>query len=345
MNDSKLKRSFYKAKKIASFLAKGDTNIVSIYAMGSLAEGNLKKTSDADFTILIKDAHYDKLRGIKKSIISAEKKFKISIDTNFITLEEIKDNLINSQLFIHNYRHAHLIYELVFYKFHVYGRDILKKTATFDNCRMIPDSFKILQTLGYRLRKLYFTGKDKTELCKQAVKFFTYAVKFALFSKGFRTYYDDEAKKLFIKQFDCMDKNVVLEMFDKKRRGIDVRSEEYLLDKVFLFIDRQSLDVKNRMKTLLSTNCRVIIDVDKKNKSKIETTLREYVKSSSKQECDIFITDDESKLIKSRNRLNILFATKIKIEDEFYVPSTVDFIFRSLDDFKLIGAKNIWDVK
>lgn len=236
-----LNQSIKEGIKIATYLVrehKLEQNIIAIYTMGSFAENTINKKSDIDLNIFVNKADYEDLLNLKNAIKSTEKKFSRIIDTNIISKKEIKEEVINSYLFPHKYRHALLLFEIKYYNCLLYGRDILK-SVSIDYDALPEEALKLLLTLGYRIRKIYLASGSFEEAKKQAIKFVTYACKFALIYKKIFIYQDMEVEKRFLHEFlNLIEVDIVKECFKLKRNGSNIPKRTF--GKAINFIERLS---------------------------------------------------------------------------------------------------------
>lgn len=202
-----LKEIFLKeARKIVIFLVSQEEikdNIIAIYTMGSFAEGIISRKSDIDLNIIVKKAKYNDLYYLRKAIKKTERKFERKIDSNIISKKEIHKDIINSLIFPHKYRHALLIYEIKHYNCLLHGKDVFKRIK-INYEELYEETLKLLLTLGYRIRKIYLTGRTLSEAKNQAVKFVVYACKFALINKGIYIYDNDKVEECFLKEFSYL---------------------------------------------------------------------------------------------------------------------------------------------
>ena len=227
--------------KLAKYLVEKHNlkeNIIAIYTMGSFAENSINKKSDIDLNIFVNKSDYNNLFDLKLAIKKTEEKFRREIDTNIISKKEIKKKVINSPLFPHKYRHALLLFEIKYYNCLLYGKDILKKVEI--NYDELPEeALKLLLTLGYRIRKIYLASGSLNESKKQAVKFVTYACKFALIYKKIFLYKDAEVKKRFLSEFsDLGNLDIVKNCFRLKKTGANINKK--IFEKAINFIERIS---------------------------------------------------------------------------------------------------------
>jgi predicted nucleotidyltransferase len=326
------KDAFAFAKSIAEDIAEMNPNVLSIYGMGSVAEGRIANARDIDFTIIIGSGAYCDLKVIHERLEEVAQRRNIKIDTNFITSAEIDNGLINSDLFIHSKRHAFLIYELCYYEFLVYGSDTLK-TAVFQNHKMIPEAIKLLQTLGYRLRKLYFTGNQQ-ELYRQAIKFFTYAAKFSLIAKGFRTYDDSQVERLFIKHFPQIKQSIIQDFFNVRCLGHVPEDAERYLQQSFDSIELLCKLALSRY-LQLATSTHIICEAD--IKKYIETNLSSKFTFDESTKNDLIIIRRDVNLqnhLPPGHPIHILLADPSI--DEHNISPAVDYVLHSKEDLYLI---------
>jgi len=218
-------------------------NILAIYTMGSFAEGKINKKSDIDFNIFVNKSDYNDLLNLKTAIKKTKKKFGRRIDTNIISKKEIKEEVVNSLLFPHKYRHALLLFEIKYYNCLLYGEDILKFIQINRN-ELPEEALKLLLTLGYRIRKIYLASGSLREAEKQAVKFVTYACKFALIYKKIFIYKDAEVEKRFLHEFlNLTDLDIVGECFELKRKRSNITEKTF--ERAINFIERLSEELLN----------------------------------------------------------------------------------------------------
>lgn len=206
-----------RAKKIARDIYSQDKkirNIISIYAMGSFAEGTADEESDIDLNIFLKKTDFESIEFLRRSILDTEKKFKIRIDNNIISLLEL--SLYDQIIFPHKFRHAPLIYEIKFYSALLAGKDILKNLK-INKKEMKIEAIKHLLALRYRIRKLYLADKNVSEAKQQAIKFCIYSAKYALINKGIFEYETKNAIKKFLQEFNLEDKKILMECYKIQR--------------------------------------------------------------------------------------------------------------------------------
>jgi predicted nucleotidyltransferase len=216
-----------RAKKIARDIYSQDKkirNIISIYTMGSFAEGTADEESDIDLNIFLKETDFESIDFLRKSILNTEKKFKIRIDNNIISLLEL--SLYNQIIFPHKFRHAPLIYEIKFYDALLAGKDILKNLK-INKKEMKTEAIKHLLVLRYRIRKLYLAGKSISEAKRQAMKFCIYSAKYALISKGIFEYETKRAIKRFLQEFDLEDKEILMECYKIQRNRKKIYKRDF----------------------------------------------------------------------------------------------------------------------
>lgn len=216
-----------RAKMIARDIYSQDKrirNIVSIYTMGSFAEGTADEKSDIDLNIFLKETDFDSIDFLRKSILKTEKKFKIKIDNNIISLLEL--SLYDQIIFPHKFRHAPLIYEIKFYNALLAGKDLLKDLK-INKKEMRIEAIKHLLALRYRIRKLYLAGKNVSEAKQQAMKFCIYSAKYALISKGIFEYETKKAIKRFLKEFDFEDKKILMECYKIQKDRKKIRKRDF----------------------------------------------------------------------------------------------------------------------
>lgn len=265
------KASHNRVKKIVGDIIALDKNkyILSIYGMGAYAEGRGKFANDIDFTIIIKDGSYNNLKIIKKAIDQAEIKNNIKIDTNFIILREVNKDIINSRIFPHKGRHAFLVFELLFYNWLLYGKDLLQGAKFYRN-ETIPDSLKLLLTLGYRLRKMYFTQRDnRNEIIKQSVKFYTYACKFSLLNKGLWVYDDESTERVFKIHFkNYFDMDEAKRMFELRKFKLkSIKNNLSLFEISNNFIEKISVLLLDKYKRLKKARVAYVYFSEKNEKN------------------------------------------------------------------------------
>lgn len=182
---------FEKLKKeaiaIGQFITSNEVlreQITSIYVIGSFARGQAKDSSDIDLNFFLNNNNYSTIILLKKCCDEASKYFNRRIDINIITKESILDNLLNSNYFVQKNRHAFFLYELVMFKLHIYGEDILNNIK-FNISDLLGESVKLLHTLVYRLNKLILSkNPSPQELQMQALKYTLYACEYSLINKG-----------------------------------------------------------------------------------------------------------------------------------------------------------------
>ncbi len=236
-----LNKTIKEGVKIARYLVekhKLKDNVLAIYTMGSFAENAINKKSDIDLNIFVNKSDYNDLLDLKGAIKDTEKKFGRKIDTNIISKKEIKEEVISSLLFPHKYRHALLLFEIKYYDCLLYGKDILKNIQ-IDYGELPEEALKLLLTLGYRIRKIYLTSNSLKEAKKQAVKFVTYACKFALIYKRIFIYRDAEVEKKFLYEFSNLNNlDVVKKCFELKRKEYNITEKTF--EWAINFIERLS---------------------------------------------------------------------------------------------------------
>ncbi|MBS3107641.1 nucleotidyltransferase domain-containing protein [Candidatus Woesearchaeota archaeon] len=317
-------------------------NVIAIYTMGSFAEGIVKKSSDIDLNIFINRADYKDLTLLKKAIVQTEKKCGRKIDTNLISEKEVREGIIGSRVFPHKYRHALLIYEIKYYNCLLYGKNILAK-ITFNYDELFEETIKLLLTLGYRLRKLYLATATIAETKKQAVKFATYACKFALINKGIFVYNDKDAERYFMKYFSYLENvSIISQCFEiKKTKEFNISNK--MFETVINFIERLAEDRLEGFKKVKKNSKILFVIQNKKLKNEILSFLKKECPQSyiikwsrtcptSIRNC-ILVTDNKDLLNRQHIIPLILFIEKNRLPEP---SSRYDYFIRDVEDLKIL---------
>lgn len=213
---------FQEALDIGEFIAEDNSlkqKIISIYGIGSFAKGTAKENSDIDLNIFIRDCDGSVIFQLNQRCYEATSKYGRKIDVNIITEESFSNGIITSDYFVQKNRHALFIYELVTYKFLIYGEDILKDIH-FNVLNLFGETFKLLHTLSYRLSKLLLAKNPSyEELSTQCIKYTIYACEFMLINKGILVNRSINVENTFFDHFSYLEisEKFLREIFIKRK--------------------------------------------------------------------------------------------------------------------------------
>ena len=178
------------------------TNIVAIYGMGSSVRR--ETFNDYDMVVFIKNDNFAEIRRLEDMKNYLQEKTGKIIDYNIMGMECIKDNLLNTDLFIHRYRHGMILYELVTVKNLIYGEDILKDYI-INYYDLIHETMNLALTQVYRLNK-EFLYKNRETSFKNARKYLKYSIEFAMIFAGMENPYMNLKVEDVIEKYPSLEK-------------------------------------------------------------------------------------------------------------------------------------------